>query len=119
MKILNLTQHPASADQKEAGVFNLEGGRLIELKELLTFDTLPTAGEIEARAKIVAKIAKTVTCDAVMIGGAPFFMSALEKAIDVKVLYAFSQRVSEEKILDNGDIVKTNIFKHIGFIEVK
>ncbi len=47
-------------------------------------------------------------------------MPVLQKALQMRgitVLYAFSERVSVEKIVD-GVVIKTNEFKHIGFIEV-
>ena len=57
-----------------------------------------------------------------MIGGAPYLMSALERALKqrgVKPLYAFSLRVSED-VLDEstGEVKKTLVFKHLGFLEV-
>jgi hypothetical protein len=58
--------------------------------------------------------------DAAMIGGAPFFMSTLEKTLKeygIKPLYAFSKRESVEEN-ENGIIIKKSIFKHIGFVEV-
>lgn len=60
MKIVNLTQHAGTAEQLAAGVADL-GATSLELKRLLTFDSLPTREEIEARAA--------------MIGGAPFLMA--------------------------------------------
>ena len=55
-----------------------------------------------------------------MIGGAPFFMSALERALlDVGItpLYAFSIRESVEKAAEDGTVTKINVFKHVGFVE--
>jgi len=47
-------------------------------------------------------------------------MGALERALQkrgIKPLYAFSERVSVEKVIDCV-VVKTNEFKHMGFVEV-
>ena len=55
----------------------------------------------------------------VMIGGAPWMMSALERALrrnGLQYCYAFSVRESVEKTMPDGSIVKTNVFRHGGFI---
>ena len=55
-----------------------------------------------------------------MIGGAPFFMSTLERVLvlnGIKPLYAFSERVSEETTAPDGAVTKINVFKHIGFVD--
>jgi len=47
-------------------------------------------------------------------------MSSLEKALKAKGItpvYSYSKRISEEKEV-SGKVVKTNVFKHIDFIEV-
>jgi len=57
---------------------------------------------------------------AVMIGGAPWLMAPLEanlKLNGIKVLYAYSERVSEEIENEDGSVSKRNIFKHLGFYE--
>lgn len=120
MAILNLTQHAATAEQVAQGVIDLTGDDLATMKSLLTFVGLPSAETIYDRAYEVAKLADVCDVELVMIGGAPFFMGALERALQkrgIKPLYAFSERVSVEKIVD-GVVVKTNEFKHIGFVEV-
>lgn len=121
MKILNLTQHPATPEQIEAGVVDLTGENLAQLKTLLTFVGLPTGELVSDRAYDIAKIARDSDCDAVMIGGAPFLMPALQMALQrspaITVLYAFSERVSHEKLVD-GKVVKTQVFKHAGFVEI-
>ncbi len=57
---------------------------------------------------------------AVMIGGAPWLMAPLEanlKLNGIKVLYAYSERVSEEVVNEDGSVSKRNVFKHLGFYE--
>jgi len=119
--IVNLTQHEASAEQRAAGVFDLEGGDYFEsgagyvLKQLLTFDTLPSREELEQRADQIAALAIGTRATIAMIGGAPYLMSALERALKasgIRPVYAFSERVSSEK-----DGVKTSTFRHVGFVE--
>ena len=48
-------------------------------------------------------------------------MSTLERALaEVKVtpVYAFSVRESLETVSDDGTVTKTNVFKHVGFVEL-
>ena len=120
MAILNFTQHAATAEQVAAGVIDLMQHDLASLKALLNFVGLPTADEIYERAYTIAALAENLFAETVIVGGAPFLMPVLQKALQMRgitVLYAFSERVSIEKIV-NGVVVKTNEFKHIGFIEV-
>lgn len=115
-KIVNLTQHGFTPEQEEAGVFNAG----LDLAGLLTFNSLPTKGEIEARAEKLADIAAACGCFYAMIGGAPYLMGPLEAALhtrSITPLYAFSQRESVEETLADGSVRKVNVFKHVGFIE--
>ena len=118
-KIINLTQHEASAEQKKAGV--IEPVEKERIKRLLTFDEIPSKVEIRAVASALAEIAADEKVSAAMIGGAPFLMSALEFALrngGIKPLYAFSKRESAEEKLPDGSTRKTTVFKHLGFVEV-
>ena len=113
-KIVNLTQHKASQEQVEKGVFDLTDNT--ELKVLLTVNDLPTPDDIYHRVAGIVEIAKESGAKSAMIGGAPFLMSALEKELKsagIQPLYAFTKRVAIE---ENG--VKTSIFKHEGFVKV-
>ena len=119
MKILNLTQHQATIKQVEAGVIEPESKEYIQ--KLLTFDEIPSKQEIRKRARKLAGYAKLTfkgESGKAMIGGAPFLMSELEywlRKNRIEPVYAFSKRVSVEKEID-GEIIKTNVFKHIGFV---
>lgn len=118
MKILNLTQHPATEEQVAAGVVDLCGHELQQLKKLLTFDDIPEHRDMLVRACEIASLASGY--DKVMIGGAPFFMSTLESVLyrSGKIpCYAFSKRESAEEIQEDGSVRKINIFKHVGFVE--
>lgn len=121
MKILNLTQHIATKDQQEAGV--IEPVNKQEVKELLTFHTLPTKKEIVNKAIGLVTIAVNSNVEAVMIGGASYLMGTLESifsiyAPDIKVLHAFSERKVVETLKEDGTVEKSTVFKHTGFIEV-
>lgn len=123
--ILNLTQHPGTPEQ---GVTNLTGDALAALKWALTFDALPTAQEIADRAEYIAELAcmNWLSGDdddplptAAMIGGAPYLMAPLERAlhaVGIEPLYAFSVRESVELTQPDGSVRKVNIFRHAGFV---
>ena len=119
MRIINLTQHQASAEQLGAGVFDLPIDCV--LKDALTFYVLPTKADIERRAQLITGIALTHEVTHAMIGGAPYLMSELEKTLKeagVQPLYSFSERVSVEKAGENGEVVKTSVFQHKGWIVI-
>jgi len=125
--ILNLTQHKATKEQIETGV--VEPTEKDYIQTLLTFEEIPSREEIKKIAKLLAGYAPLwfnrngidkYHDRKALIGGAPFLMSALENELRkhrIEPLYAFSKRISEEKEV-NGKIVKTNVFKHIGFVKV-
>lgn len=120
-KILNLTQHNATAEQKAAGVYDMPADKIGALRMALTFNTLPSQAEIAERAEIIANLAHTEMGDSAMIGGAPYLMASLETALKAKgfrVLYSFTARESVETTDENGNVVKTAVFRHVGFIEV-
>jgi len=123
---LNLTQHKVSFEQVQEGVIDLPDPE--EVRKFLTFEELPTGEEVRRRAKALAELALAQANRIypspdgvkVMVGGALYLMSPLEaelKAYGLQPIYAFSQRISEEKEV-NGEVIKTQVFKHIGFIEV-
>lgn len=115
--ILNLTQHSATPEQIAAGVVEPKDKALVQ--RLLTFDEIPTRREIQARAVELAGIAVEHGAYRALIGGAPFFMTALETALlDVAVEphYAFSRREVVESIMADGSVEKKAVFRHVGFI---
>ena len=123
--IINLTQHSATPEQVAAGVVDVPAELKSDLSALLTFNNLPTKEELNEAAMKVAAMA-VICCQgsdapAAMIGGAPFFMAPLEAALrhfQIKPLYAFSERASEERVEADGSVRKVNFFKHKGFVEV-
>ena len=119
-KIVNLTQHPATPEQIEAGVFDMPGDKLEHLKRLLTFDEPPCEMKLCNRAIDIAALAYSTGAKTAMIGGAPFLMAPLESKLiefDVSPVYAFSKRESVEVGQPDGAVVKTAIFKHVGFVQ--
>jgi hypothetical protein len=130
--ILNLTQHNATDEQKAQLVVEPRMTKE-KIKKLLTFEEIPTKEEIESRATKLAEIAvseasmyagetdNVVWVTRVMLGGAPYLMGALEKAVrecGFTPVYAFSKRESEEIPQPDGSVRKVQVFRHIGFVEV-
>lgn len=118
-RILNLTQHFATADQVKVGVE--EPVFKSQIQNLLNFKEIPTEMGMKSRAEKLASYASADGYAKAMIGGAPYFMSHLEKALKAKGIvpvYAFSARVSSEYEDVDGSVKKVNSFRHIGFYEV-
>lgn len=133
-KILNLTQHEATPEQKEAGVIDLPAELRAELVDALTFMDCPDSTVVRARAERIAQLCSDywnhlnasylntrTQFFAAMIGGAPYLMAPLERALQaqyIPAVYAFSERVSTETEKADGSIVKTSSFRHAGWISV-
>ena len=130
--ILNLTQHLATPDQKEAGVVDMPELLRPRLVKLLTFEKLPDAEEIRQRAISISELiceadailhpeSESLKLGAVMIGGAPYLMPDLQRHCSAycAVFYAFSIRESVEKSQPDGSVRKVNIFRHGGFIKAE
>lgn len=117
-KILNLTQHAATPEQSAAGV--VEPDDKAAVADLLNFATLPSAEHLRSRAEALASLAARSGAGVAMIGGAPFFMAPLERALmdrGVKPVYAFSMRESVEVTAADGSVTKRSVFRHEGFVE--
>ena len=122
MAILNLTQHTATDDQQAAGVFDASDEIREVIRGLLTFDECPTPWGIADRAKALVAIANQHRpLDGVMIGGAPWLMGALERALaeaGIQPRYSFSRRESVEQVQPDGSVRKVNVFRHAGWVAV-
>ena len=131
-KIMNLTQHVATLEQTLEGVIDLpdgEGSYRKALIENLTFKTLPKyQSEVTRKAQEIAGLVIQYLYDQkidpkkekvfAMIGGAPYLMAPLEKALlrmNIMPVYSFSVRKSTEKVI-NGGVEKVSIFSHAGWI---
>lgn len=124
MTVLNITQHPASPEQVEAGVIDPHGSLKTDIVGLLTFNDIPKNKDIRSRAVALADIAhkwaKETKATCAMIGGAPFLMAPLTQSLCDKGIcpvFAFSKRESKEETLSDGSVVKTSVFKHAAFIK--
>ena len=117
LTIVNLTQHFSTPDQQCKEPTNK---KLVQ--ELLTFTEIPSVEEMEYRANKLVEIVYFEQVEYAMIGGAPFFMSILENALinnNIIPLYAFSTIEPIKTQDDDGNLVKTSVFKHIGWVRVQ
>src|SRR5690554_5590203 len=104
MRIVNLTQHQATAAQQAEGVFDIPAHNQGLLKNLLTFEEIPTREEMETRAAALVILAEGaldgVSEPAAMIDPAPYFIGPLEEALreaGITPLYSFTKREVVEK----------------------
>lgn len=124
--IINLTQHVVTAEQIAAGVVEPSAEDKNNIQILLTFDEIPSVEELDRRAYSLATLvtnmgASNASHHRVMIGGAPYFMGALEKALKAQghqPVYAFSRRESVDQLQSDGTVKKVAVFQHLGFVEV-
>jgi len=119
MTVLNLTQHEVTREQLLAGVEEPPVGIKEVVRNLLTFDGVPTTEELKFRARALAGIARAAKVQAALVGGAPFFMATLEAALleeGIEPIYSFSQRVSVEETQPDGSVRKVSTFRHVGFV---
>lgn len=129
--IINLTQHKATKTQRKAGVVDLPDDKRVQLQDALTVNELPDRQDVLDRAETIAALAVNnglggddsddPTPQQVMIGGAPWLMSALESALinrDIKPVYAFSRRESADEPQADGTIRKVQVFRHLGFVRL-
>ena len=121
--ILNMTQHVATAQQLEAGVVEPDAQTKAQIRRLMTFDDdkPPTRREIGEAAQSLAQIAKATEARTVMIGGAPWLMPALARALKeegLDAVGAYSKRTTKQIPGPDGPIMR-NVFEHAGFVEME
>ena len=119
--IINLTQHPATEEQIQAGVVDLPEEKRKYLQMVLNFQDIPSESEINWRADQIVSLLEGEEGyqGQVMIGGALWLMAPLTRKLKANryiPVYAFSVRESEEEVLPDGSVKKVNIFKHKGFV---
>lgn len=124
--IINLTQHELTPEQKALIDIECYTDRQ-KVKDLLTFTKLPTQIQILQRAVDLANIVRDIVDQdehinlfLVLIGGAPYLMKPLIeelKEIGVTPVFSYTDRVSVETMQPDGSVVKTQVFKHLGYVE--
>lgn len=122
--VINLTQHEPTPDQK-AIIHNwvdLTDAEKAYVKKNLTFRPQEVSKyAIMGRAAMLATLAKEKGAKYAHIGGAPYLMAHLEdclKQAGIVPLYSLTERVTEERVIDD-EVVKTSVFKCVGFYAVE
>lgn len=119
MSIINLTQHAATTEQVAAGVRDVPENQRAELSALLTFDTIPSQGEITQRVDALVELADGQACAEAMIGGAPYLTAPLAVALKeagIEPLYSFTRRDAVEQTQADGSVRKVAVFRHVGWV---
>lgn len=117
--IANCTQHSPVQEQLDQGVTNPDCWE--EIKRLSSFEDIPSCEDMKERASKIAHLLNKEGFKRCLLGGAPYFMSSLECELirnGIKPLYSFSVRESREEHLSDGSVLKINVFRHKGFIEL-
>ena len=76
--MLNLTQHRATQEQILAGVVDMPEPVRARLSELLTFDEIPDADELNLRARAVAMLVMEAAFGLVGLVAAPIYYAYLK-----------------------------------------
>ena len=126
MKIINLTGLPSPEKLSDIEIIQLPEKLNEELKELLIFEQTPVKYELVQRAKEITSLAQEfikANCKSpilIMITGAPFLMSYLEKELtetNIPFVHAYAvPRVELSVNRDEGNIKSKLIFAIKGFI---
>lgn len=111
MRILNCTIHEATEKQKQMGIVTPVHAE--KIKQAILFQEPPTLERIDYAITVILEAMKENHCDTAMIGGAPFLQGYLEEALlnnGFQVAFAFTQRKSIEKVMENGEVEKVSYF---------
>jgi hypothetical protein len=128
MTTLNLTIHPATAEQIAAGVVDMPEGDswTAQFRVGLLIENLPTYDFLRQRAAQLARTACAIAAgmtpvpDRAMIGsGPPAMLPLLESELmraGLRPVYAFTRREAVEERQADGSVVKRAVFRHLGFV---
>jgi hypothetical protein len=118
----NTLMNPAIEEEMEARAVAITHLIWPEIQREIAMRSASISAEIEKGKTIVAwNLMRHEPLLHAMIGGFPFLMRFLEKALNqigVRPLYATSTRIAKEVVNPDGTVTKTSEFKHIGFLEV-
>jgi hypothetical protein len=90
MRIVNLTQHPATPKQIAAGVVDLQGSSLEILKRFMAIEEPQSETYMQSAAGILASLVVAADAEAAMVDGESFLADTLEMALkerNIKPLY--------------------------------
>ena len=121
-KILNLTQHELTEEQKKDGIAEPGAENREQIVSLLNFCCKPDAASIRKRATVLARMAEEEGAEGVMLGGAPYLMPALVESMrerGLRVFFSYSPRVSIERTRPDGGVEKVSVFRYQGLFEIE
>jgi hypothetical protein len=116
MKILNLTRHAPTPEQRAEGV----GDPPAEWLDVSRFND-PDAvwSDMVFATYMAVRLAREAGATHAMIGGPAYLMPPLAEALHeagIKPLFSFSVRESEEQIQPDGSVRKVTVFRHQGWV---
>lgn len=121
MKIVNITNHKLTVDQLE----DLKSSGVTEIIELPETFKEAWGSMNPANWKFVCNdievFTKNIGAEVCLIAGytpAVVYLANSDLLRNVHKLYSHSDRVSVEKHNEDGTVVKTNVFKHVGFYDI-
>ena len=116
----SIMAHSLSEEQKEAALKEFSVDRIEEIRSPFNIDPHSSLEEVKKLAvEFAAKVPEGTTVAAVA-GELTFTMSLtkLLKELGIKVVTATTERVSKERVLVDGTVEKTNVFRHVAFREL-
>lgn len=120
-KILHLSLSPPSREMRDKGVYELPTVQMLELGDLVVFNTQPTLGEVRKRAGKIADIAEEAGARTVIVDVPAFMVSAVEYELmirDVSVVYPWGGVRRYLIETDVEDVYKAKVkFQIDGFVE--
>lgn len=117
--IYNFTQHKCTREQIKDDIIEVPNHSYVQ--KLLTFESIPSKEEVYDRAKILADYAQSISASKVMLGGALYLMGPLTEELkkrNINVCFSFTKRESMETIDQDGNVIKTLKFRHLGIVEI-
>ena len=117
---VSIMAHPLTEEQKEAALKEFSVDRIEEIRSPFNIDPKASTADIEALATEFADKVPEGTTVATVAGELTFTMALtkLLKERGVKVVTATTERVSKERVLVDGSVEKTNVFRHVAFREL-
>ena len=120
--MINLTPNKATPEQIADGVTEIDECSHALVKKALTFNGVE---DIEGHSlkQRVADLIAIATCfgaNSAMVDGAPYFLPILVeslKKVGITPRYSFSVKEIRETTNEDGTVTKTEVLKHIKFID--
>lgn len=119
MFLVNMTAYLASPEQREMGVIDVEQQISHALRELLTFNSCPSAEVMADRANEFADLAKSLCAkykaDGVLVYAKTFFMPVLVSALTARQIVSYVTYAPKVTSIDTNGSVNRN-YKHVDLV---